>query len=68
MLPANWLLDWFMYRYIEVKTLAHTIIEFILVLYILVTLILWLAGINPRKRKVEAIFAIVLLVLFEVVF
>ena len=68
MQSANWIFDWFMYRIIEAKALAHTLIEFILILYILITMILWLAGVNPRRRKGEAILAIALLILFESLF
>ena len=68
MQSANWIFDWFMYRIIEAKTLTHTLIEFVLILYILITLILWLAGVNPRRRKGEAILGIALLIVFESLF
>ena len=68
MQSVDWIFDWFMYRLIEAKTLTHTVIEFVLILYILITLILWLAGIDPRRRKGEAILGITLLIIFEALF
>ena len=68
MIYANWLLDWFIYRLIEAKSLAHAIVEFVIILYILITLILWLVGMDSHKRRNEIILGVVLLLVFEAFF
>ena len=68
MILANVILDWFMYKFIEAKLFIHAAVELTLLLYIVISLILWLTGIDSRKRKNETILAVALLILFEIIF